>query len=181
VEVDADRAAGGARGGGAARRRQRERLPEVERRREIPAVAGVLDRVEQRGVDEPAGELDGVGDGGGQSAHQRRDRHGGAAVGVQPRQLAAGVEAREAVVPREQQVARCGGQRRPVGAADQDRAARAEAVERLDRLGHDWRVVTPVGATSPLEPESLLEDEEVAVAVLAEVPSAGSLPDAICT
>jgi len=160
------------RGGGLAGGRKRERGGERERLAQIAGVAGALELSYERAVDEAAAQRPRLAHGLREARHQRAHRHRLARVAVQARELAAGLEAREALMPCKQ---RAPDQRRGLvrraslpGADHQRRAARAEAVELLDRLAlgaHDCDVVTAAA------PELDSPDSPVLVDSLAPVDS----------
>ncbi len=142
-------------------RRRPERPPEVR------AVARALDLAQHRCVHQPVGDHARLDHELGEARHHRADRDSVPPVGVEARELAERVEARERLVPVEQlrarpldRVARAA--RVPV-ADDEDGAVRAEALERAARLGaHDCWVVTGAGldgaalALEPLEAAAVL-------------------------
>jgi hypothetical protein len=84
---------------GFARRRQLERARELERLTEVVLVAGRLQRLDQRCIDEAFGQASGRADRGDEPRHQRAHGHFAARVLVQPRKLAVRQEARELLMP----------------------------------------------------------------------------------
>jgi len=146
------------RAGAAGRlRSEPERDTQRQRARQVAAVARVLERRDQGRVDEAVGCARGVDRRLHEARHRRRHRDGAARVGVQPRELAAGREAREAPVPGQERGLGVGGGALGARAADRDGALRAEAREAthgLDQGGHDWLVV--IGVAVVLVDELLL-------------------------
>ena len=98
VRADVPPAGVGMGGGRAGRQRRGVRRPRGQRIARA-VVPGALQRAQERRVDQAPAELAGVGDGAG----EREEGGGGgdarARVGVEPRELGAGLEAGQAVVP----------------------------------------------------------------------------------
>ena len=178
VDGDLAPARGRVRGRGPAGGRQPQRERKRQRGAEVGAVAGLLDAAQLGRVDQAVARLGRRQRGRHEPRHDRADRDLAVAGAVQPRQLAAGAEPREAVVPRLEAAARgrrrlAGRPARP-GPGDEDPAGAAEAPEGARRLGHDWLEVTAVGeelvAEEPLEPDDPLEPDEPEELVVDDVP-----------
>jgi hypothetical protein len=144
--------------GGVARGRERQHLTQRRGGGEVMRVAQALELAEQRAVDEPGCHRAGLAHRERELGHHVADGHGRARIAVQPRDLAGGKEAREALVPLEQRVPRALGGGAVTG--DEHEAAAAEAVEAQNLLAraHDWEVVSVVGSSSVLA--SLLDEED---------------------
>jgi hypothetical protein len=122
---------------GGARRRVSECATQVGRVGDVGRVSGVLDRAEQRRVDQAARQLRGAARELGKARHLGTDGDGVPRVGVHQRQLAVGSEARELAMPAlELHTRRRDGVLR-ASTDDEDRAERAEARERRAGLVHD--------------------------------------------
>ena len=175
VHVELPPAGGAGRRGGSAWRRQPKRLLQRESVAQVANVAGSLDLIDERGVNETAGQRSGRDHGPCKASHHRADRHELPPIAVEPRELAAGEEPREAQMPG-LQLARDHCRRLARGApstraAHERRTRRAETLEARTDLGagsHDCEVVTADGLwldSLPLEEldsleGSLLEEEE---------------------
>src|SRR5205085_6769935 len=91
-----------------------------------------------------------------ESRHRAAHPHARAWIRIEARELASRLEAREALVPAQHAPPHETRAVIRIVAHHQHGAARAEAVEALDRLAHDWLVVTDDGLE--LLPEELLPE-----------------------
>ncbi len=149
VHLDALPSPRGTRCGRFARRRERQRRGQRDGVPEIARVAGLLDAVDERGVDETVGQRGGDAHRLRQARHHRAHRHLPAWILVQERELAAREKAREALVPALQPAPdELDGLLRgtlATGACHEGRAGGAKAVEAIADLAdahHDCDVVT---------------------------------------